>query len=274
VGRADDAAPVSTASETTTDTPAPTSSEGFGESPDGVTAGGGGGGTVNNVVVVKNTTDGRVASKVGSGIARVTGDSSHNQNAAVAASSCTDCRSVAVAVQIVLVQRPDASTIAPENYAMAINQSCLRCETFAAAYQYVVTTEGIVHFTAEGNQRLAALESELRSLVAMDGLPFPELDARASAIVQEMWAVVDNELVLAGVKGQGVEHKDVESDVNDTTATPTVSMSPAATESASTEPTDPPTSEPSETPAESESPSPTPSEEANESPSPSPTQSP
>ncbi len=273
IGRAGDSTSSSAAAPTTS-TPEASSSEAASSSPGGITAGGGGGGTIHNHVVVKNFSDGRVASRVGTGIARVTGDSPQNQNAAVAASSCTDCRTVAVAVQIVLVQRPDASVIAPQNYAMAINQECVRCETFAAAYQYVVTTEGLVHFTPEGNQRLAAIQNELRGLVATDGIPFPELDARVSALVQQMWAVVDNELTLVGAKGHGVEHKDVDAEFDGSTPTPTASMTPTATESPTSEPSNSPTSEPSDAPTESGSPTPEATEPANESPSPSSSPSP
>lgn len=245
----------------------PSSSETPQGTSEGVTAGGGGGGTVNNQVVVVNKNDARVASRFGSGVARVTGDSAQNQNAAVAQSSCTDCRTVAVAVQIVLVQRTDASTIAPSNYAFAINQQCVRCQTFAAAYQYVVTTEGIVHFTAEGNQRLAALQNELRSLVSNDSISFPELDAQIGGLVQEMWSVVDNQLVLAGVNGHGVPDEEVDVALDDSTPAPTLSSSPSVADSPTPAVSDQPTASSSPTPAET-------TEPAEESPTTSPSPSP
>ena len=108
--------------------------------------GAGGGGNVNHEVVVINTVDGRAASRAGVGVARVVGEDVHNQNAAAATSSCNDCRTVAVAAQAVIIQRTDATTIAPKNVAVAINAECVRCETFAAAYQFVFTTDGIVRF--------------------------------------------------------------------------------------------------------------------------------
>ena len=234
------------------------------ENSSGVTAEGGGGGTVNNEVVVINLHDGRFVSRTGFGTARVTGESAYNQNAAAAVSSCIDCRTVAVAIQIVLIQRTDASTIAPTNYAIALNQSCTGCETFATAYQYVVTTDGIVHFTAEGNRRLAELEKEIRDLAGTDGIPLTELNAQINSLVQEMWSVVDNELVLAGANGTRTGSQDVAMAIDSPTATPT----PTAVETTTPAPVT------SESATEPESPTPTPSDEPTAQESPAPSESP
>jgi putative peptide zinc metalloprotease protein len=234
---------------------------------------GGGGGNVNNEVVVINTNDGRFADRSGFGVARVTGEVVENQNAAAATSSCIDCRTVAVAVQIVLVQR-DASTVAPRNLAIALNIDCTQCETFAAAHQYVITTNGLVRFTPEGQQQLASLQGQIRALAATDGIPFPDLDAQIDALVEQMWAVVDNELLKAGKPGSGTAYQDTDTETGTSSPSPTasdsVSPSDAPSETPSEVPTEPaatetttPTSEPSPSESESsttsESPSPSPS---------------
>ena len=270
------------ATTTTTGDPAPTSTES--STPDGtepgITAGGGGGGNVNNEVVVLNSTDGRFAHRAGSGIARVTGDTVENQNAAAATSSCTDCRTVAVAVQIVLVQRSDAATVSPRNLAVAINAGCVRCETFAAAYQYVLSTDGLVRFTPAGQQRLAELQAQLRSIAATDGVPFYELEAQLDAVVEQIWAVADAELAKVGQRPDGTAGKDTDIALEDSTASPTGTPTESA---GGTEPSATPSNEPSDatSPAPSESTSPTgsptteepttSSEEASPSPSESPT---
>ena len=64
-----------------------------------------GGGGESNAVVVVNTKDGTSESKAGVKVAHDATDSVDNGNAAVAESSCTNCRSVAVAAQVVLVER-------------------------------------------------------------------------------------------------------------------------------------------------------------------------
>lgn len=233
----------------------------------GITTGGGGGGNVNNEVVVINTVDGRFANRAGFGTARVTGDEAENQNAAAATSSCTDCRTVAVAVQIVLIERNDASVISPRNFAIAINNQCLRCQTFAAAYQYVITTDGLVRFTPAGQQRLAELQRQIRALAATDGIEFPVLEAQIDDLVEQMWSVVDNELVMAGVPADATPYQDSDTATEDATASPSpvesgiveASPSPEAshTGSASSETPQEPGDSPSPTPSPSTGPSPT-----------------
>ena len=201
------------------------------ESTGGITPLGGGGGNVNNEVVVRNTVDGHFAQRAGLGIARVTGDVVENQNAAAATSSCSDCRTVAVAVQIVLIQRTDASVVSPRNLAIALNVGCQRCDTFAAAYQYAVTTDGLVRFTPGAQQQLAALESQIRSLTATDGVPFPDLEAQIDAVVEQMWAIVDQDLVQVGVRGTGQAFEDTDVALGDDGATPQPTSSPDGTAS-------------------------------------------
>ena len=226
------------------------------------TEAGGGGGKVNNEVVVFNVTDGRFAHRAGFGTARVTGGDVTNTNSAAATSSCNDCRTVAVAVQAVLVMG-DSHSIAPRNQAVAINNNCLRCESYALAYQYVVSTRGIVRFTAEGEQRLAELQRHITELAASD-LGFLELEAQIDSLVEQMWAVVDEEVVRVGLRPQGTPSKDSDQAVDDSTASPTPSESPSSSPSPASSPgsSPSPTSSPSPSatpmnePATAESPSP------------------
>lgn len=246
--------------------PSPTSSPDGGEG-DGSDANGGGG-AVNNEVVVRNTTDGRTAHREGSGIARVTGGDVLNTNSAAAVGACTDCRTVAIATQIVLVMG-DSQTIAPRNQAVAINSGCLRCETYALAYQYVVSTDGIVRFTGAGMQRLADLQSQIRALGASD-LPYLELEAQVDALVEQMWAVVDEEIVAVGGRPQGESYEasdEAEGTDSSPSPSPTVSTSPEASVipgTGSSGPSDTSTSSPAD---DEISPSPTPSTEPEASPS-------
>ena len=224
-----------------------------------VTPAGGGGGTINNEVVVRNLTDGLFSNRMGSGVAHVTGDTAENQNAAAAISSCSECRTVAVAVQIVLIQRSDAWNISPRNIAFALNQNCFNCQTFATAHQYVITTGSLVRFTPDGQRRLAALENQIRVMAATDDVPFPELDAQIDAVVDQMWAVVDNEFIKVGARGPAKAYEDSDFEVAATTpsATPTSSDTPTPSETnspdASPEATEPDRNSPSASPSESSS---------------------
>lgn len=237
----------------------------------GITPAGGGGGNINNEVVVINTVDGRAAHRAGFGVARVTGDNANNQNAAAATSSCSDCRTVAVAAQAVIIQRTDASNISPKNYAIALNRSCMRCETFAAAYQYVFTTDGLVRFSAGAEQKLAGLQGQIRAVAGDEDLSFPDMEAKIDALVESMWSLVRSELEAVGVQGVGRAAKDTDEtteDTGDPSPSPSPSKSPSPSPSGS--PTGSPTTnsgaEASPTPTKSTSPSPQPSETASPTP--------
>ncbi len=216
----------------------------------------GGGGNINNEVVLINKQDGRKYHRAGFGTARVTGDSAVNKNAAAAFSSCADCRTIAVAAQIVLIMG-DVSTVSPQNLAIAINQNCRGCTTAAFAYQYVITTPGIVHFTAEGQSSMAAIRAEISDATGSDLDPFA-LEAKLDGLIDKLWTVVDQELVAAGAQAEKVPKK-----ARDVTTSPD---SPAATPFPSSEPS--PSTEPSPVPDES------PSEQASPTPSPSPSATP
>jgi putative peptide zinc metalloprotease protein len=226
-------------------TPAPSSTEGSTSSDGAQPAGGAGAGGMDNEVVLVNTQDGRHLARSSVAVAPVLGDVVDNQNAAYAYSRCSDCRTVAVAVQVVLVMG-NPSSVTPRNLALAVNQDCERCESMASAYQYVLTTDGIVHFSAAGEREIAALRGEIAGVTGSD-LPFAELDARLDALVERLWQVIDNELVAAGARFGGAPSKKTSVDT-------------------SGDPSPTPSESPDESPAPS--PSPAPSDAAEPSPSP------
>lgn len=239
---------------------------------DGIVPAGGGGGNVNNEVVVINTVDSRFAHRARVGFARVTGREAHNQNAAAATSSCNDCRTVAVAAQAVVVQRTDASDISPRNFAVAVNADCVRCETFAAAYQLVFTTDGLVRFAPGAEQKMAELEGRIRSVAGNEDLSFPELESRIDALVEQTWSVVESELEAVGMQGTGRPSKDTD---EKTTGGESPSPSPSPSESPSPTPSPDVSESPdSREPDSSATPEPdetvSPAAEPEESPSPSP----
>src|SRR4051812_25774076 len=137
-----------------------------------------------NVVWVKTTgtdqTDAQSRVRLGS----YAGDNLQSTNVARAESTdCTDCRTVAVAVQAVFVTG-HPTTAEPKNVALAINDHCLRCTTYAFAYQYVVTTDGPVRFSHGGRARISALRREIRSAARSD-LPPDELNTRLKGLASD-----------------------------------------------------------------------------------------
>ncbi len=163
-----------------------------------------------NAAVAINTKDGGAIFRFAFKIARVGRDVVENTNAAIAYASCTDCQTVAIAIQVVLVTG-DPSVVTPQNYAIAINQQCTLCETLASAYQFVFSTGGQVHFTAEGNKTIADLRREFHALKKeAEGLTIAEIQARVQGLVDRLKVVLDNELVPAGKSGEGDDEDEEE----------------------------------------------------------------
>jgi putative peptide zinc metalloprotease protein len=201
-----------------------------------------------NAAVAVNLRDGSSTFRLAFKVTRVNRDVVDSSNAAVAAASCTDCQTVAVAIQAVLIFS-DPSVVTPTNFAFAFNLDCDRCYTLATAYQFVSTT-GIVHFTAEGNQRIAAIRAQLEALRHSD-LSIEEIQARVDALAGQLLDVMRTELVTPGFvdaieptvpedAGAAVETTPVESTASATDAPSTapVEAEPAAAEALIDSPTE------------------------------------
>ena len=194
-------------------------------------------GAADNVAVTINTKDGFSVWSFAFKVTRVMQDVVDDSNAAAAVSSCTDCQSIAVALQVVLIMG-EASVIAPTNLALALNIQCTACETLASAYQWVFTTGGPVRFTAEGNRQLAEIRRAFLELLRnAENMTLAELQAAIDQLAEQLAQVIQTELLPAGPGDQ-----------------------PA------TEPTSEPAPSPTSTPS---SPGPSPSPSASPSPSPS-----
>lgn len=137
-------------------------------------------------------------------ITRVNQDTADVGNGAVASASCARCRTVAVAVQVVLITR-DASVVTPTNFAFAYNDGCITaCATYAGAWQIIVTTRTPVHFTEAGNERIDAFREHLRTLITSAGFG-PDLtqiqafnDQVDQLVDTELMPVVEREVVHVG----------------------------------------------------------------------------
>jgi putative peptide zinc metalloprotease protein len=151
--------------------------------------------------VALNTKDGSSLFKFAFQVRRTMKDVVDSTNAAVAYSSCADCRTVAVSFQVLLVGG-DASTQTPTNLALAINENCTSCDTAAFAYQFVLGTDGPAHFTAEGNRRLQELRKRLKDLETTT-LSDTELKSILDEAAVELRDIIDHELVPAGKPGTG-----------------------------------------------------------------------
>jgi putative peptide zinc metalloprotease protein len=187
-----------------------------------------------NTAVAVNTRDGADVFRLAFSIRRVMSETADTDNAAVAAASCTDCQTVALAFQVVLLfENPDELTT--DNLAIAINTGCSLCDTLASAYQLVLTTGGPVHFTAEGNKRIQEIRQQLLEL-RDSGLTSFEIQARVDALYEELKEVVTTELEPAGPRPDASTTTST-SEPGTTTSTSTSTSTTSSSTTSTTEPT-------------------------------------
>ena len=154
-----------------------------------------------NAAIAINTKDGASIFKFAFSIRKVASDVVDQTNAAVAYSSCTNCQTVAIAIEIVLVTG-NPSVVTPTNVAIAINDQCTLCVSVADAYQWVIGTGGNVHFSEHGMQEIRRIVKAIREL-GRSGLSAAEIQARLEELVKELAQVISNDLVASG---NGKEH--------------------------------------------------------------------
>jgi putative peptide zinc metalloprotease protein len=184
---ADGDVPLLSSSTADTSTPASTSSTTAPTTP---------GASTDNAAVASNTTDGRNVFALALKIVQTDGSTVDATNAAVAAASCTDCQTVAIALEGVLViGNPD--TFDPTNIALAINTDCTNCQTLATAYQQVVQYDSRVRITGAGRQEIADIRQDLQSL-RNSGLDILAIQARVNEDAGRFLAVLKNDMVPVG----------------------------------------------------------------------------
>jgi putative peptide zinc metalloprotease protein len=194
-----------------------------------------------NTAIAINTKDGASLFKFALSVKRAAGDVVDNGNAAVAFATCESCRTVAIAIQIVLVTG-DPEVVTPTNLALAYNFECTLCETMASAYQFVFGNGDNMRFTAEGRRLLAQIRQDFHDLrKESEELTLAEIDARVRGLVDRIRQVLQNELIPAGSETR--EDPEEPPATTTTTTTPTTTTAPPTTmqpttdDTATTEPT-------------------------------------
>jgi hypothetical protein len=114
----------------------------------------------------------------------------HNEAAAYA--SCRGCGATAVAFQVLLAGGVTDLTVT--NDAVAVNEQCEDCATFAGAYQFVVTGSGDLRLTRAGAAELRRIRLETHRIRAARLQP-AEAEARADALAEQVLQVLLTEVV-------------------------------------------------------------------------------
>jgi putative peptide zinc metalloprotease protein len=154
-----------------------------------------------NQALAVNTEDGSVVYDVTFALVWADEDTVDNTNEAYAFANCRDCRTVAVAFQVVLVVG-SADVVVPQNLAGAVNYACLECVTYALATQLVVSLPGPLG--EAGMAELAAIWEELRRFgEQIEDVPLAELRDRLTEFEARILDVVQEH-------GEGAEEPSVE----------------------------------------------------------------
>jgi putative peptide zinc metalloprotease protein len=109
-------------------------------------------------------------------------------NFAFANASCTDCQTIAVALQLNFAST-DAHLITPQNAAVATNSSCTRCATVALAYQVFFTVDDPTQIPPGVQDATLRLDSTLREISTDPTITFDDALIRISTVIAEFMAM-------------------------------------------------------------------------------------
>lgn len=251
--RADTATATRTASPVAEATPTPNAAYSYNEN-----AGGGGG---KNIVQVTNRQNNQLVVRGSVQLNRISGPTVEPVNLASAQASCTDCQTIAVALQINLIGR-DANRVTPRNAAVAVNVNCTRCVTIAVARQYLYSVDD----PRETPRDAAALIRELDRAIN-------EIGRDRDATLETAIARIDDVLARFGQLAATLDEQRDEDRSSGGDGTPTRTASPTATGTATPPALVTPAPAPTSAPTPTASP-PSPTATTQPSPTPSPTASP
>lgn len=207
-----------------------------------------------NQSLAVNDQDGSVVYDIAVSLLTIQDRASIPTNEAYGLASCTDCSTLSVAFQVVLLVGETA--VAPVNTAVAANADCVRCTTFALARQLVLTLSALPDDAIR-----ADLERALASARDVSGLS-PEDILRT---IGEVERTIVTTLVDAGL----LDERDVQILTSRATPTPSAPASSASPSPTTTSPSATPTAatpQPSGSPSGSAVPTPRPSGSATATP--------
>jgi hypothetical protein len=144
-------------------------------------------GGVNRVNLV-NRTDGRMRIKGRIQLTHTESDTATPYNEAYATGSCTNCQTFAVALQIALISRT-ATTIAPVNQAVALNDHCSHCLTVALAYQYVVQVDDPEEVPDDVAELVRSMQREMQDIAHDRSQTLTEAETRLDGVINRFQAL-------------------------------------------------------------------------------------
>ena len=152
-----------------------------------------------NEALAYNPTDGSRMVEMAFALALVQEGDVDQMNVARAIARCTACRTIAIAVQVVLASS-DVDVVAPLNFAEAINFECQQCETLAYAIQIVLQLDGSIRFSKEARDEMEAIRAAMDALARSD-LPLADIEAALDALADRLRETVRDGLVRVNDDG-------------------------------------------------------------------------
>jgi putative peptide zinc metalloprotease protein len=143
-----------------------------------------------NQVRVINRADGAFQFKSSVQLNRIPADRVTPANVAYAYASCEGCTSFAIALQINLISR-NATYVAPQNVALALNYECTDCYTVARAIQYTLSVDNPTQPPAEVSDLLREMERELKAIGQTKGISVQEAEQRVNAVLAQFRSLGD-----------------------------------------------------------------------------------
>lgn len=128
-----------------------------------------------------------------------------NNRATAVSAGCSieaPCRSVALSYQIVTTAGQNARLVNATNISRAVNEHCPACQTFSAAYQFVVATPRRFSLSREARGELARINRQVDALRA-SRLPISQIAHHADELAQQVKAVLDREAARSPHGGAG-----------------------------------------------------------------------
>jgi hypothetical protein len=196
-----------------------------------------------NQVYLQNKQDGRFLSRSAISLHHSNTPNVQPMNVAIAESTCTDCVTMAIALQVFLY-KSGAPSVIPQNISISMNVGCTRCVTIARAFQYVIPVADPTQVPDEVRALMRDMEAELRyfaTVKTVGELDPDEAMARLTRFTEQH----------AQLKAYLLDKTDRKADA-EPQVVPSVSPSPAATSTsvpASPTAAPSPTDGPSPTPA-------------------------
>ena len=102
-----------------------------------------------------------------------------------------------MAAQVVIVEGP-VTNFQPYNIALALNEECTRCQTYAYAKQVVLNPGKPIRIEGRAEDRIEATEAQIRKITRSKTMTFPEMDAALDVQVEKLVSIVQAEIDKTG----------------------------------------------------------------------------